>query len=168
VRGGKPQNQGQPRLFQTRQQAWGIAATVGVVSACLLGGVIEVAGVHQQHPSVAAKIAGVGLLVAMGGAFAIGGVRATRAGVVADRDGITVRNPFTAKRLRWDEIDRFSVEAYGPTSIAYVHLRDGTAVRIWGIQGQNRFLFRNSRWATEPVDQLNALLRERQAGNIKA
>jgi hypothetical protein len=149
-----------PGWYRTRQQSRGIAAIALIFLAILGGSVVQALAGRRHHGRAGAKVAGLVVFAVMAAGAAIGGVRAARAGVLVDSDGITVRNPLRSVRLSWDEIDRFSV---GPSlwgSVGFVHLRDGGEVHIWGIQGQSRALFPNSRWATDPVDELNRLLPE--------
>jgi hypothetical protein len=88
------------------------------------------------------------------------GWRTATAGVGADEDGVIVRNVIRSRRIRWDQIAKFSVVPYGPYSMGYVELRNGQKLRAWGIQGRIRGLFPNSTWATTPIDELNEILAE--------
>lgn len=125
----------------------------------MMGGVVAALNEHPQHPHPAAKVFGVGLLVALAVGATIFGVRSALSGVVVDADRVTIRNIFHSTVLDWDDIERFSAEPRGWWTIGYVHLRNATAIQIWGIQSPNRFLFPNSGWAIGPIEQLNALLR---------
>jgi hypothetical protein len=161
---------GRPRasLYQSRQQACGIAALVFIGIALTIAAAVAITSAHQQHSVAHRKVIADAVLTLIAVVVIVLGFRAVRAGVIASPDGVTVRNPFRSIQLTWDEIDRFSVESNGPWTIGCVHLRDGTVIKTWGIQGQIRFLFRNSRWATEPVEQLNTLVREHHSGNLGA
>jgi hypothetical protein len=124
--------------------------------------VVKALGWH--HVVVGRKILGVAVF---GGVALIAGWillwRAVRAGVVANASGVTIRNIWRSRFLRWSEIARFSVASYGGRTAGCVQLRDGTSVRVWGIQGQNTALFPNSRWAERPIERLNELLHDAQA-----
>jgi hypothetical protein len=86
-------------------------------------------------------------------------------GVYVNDDGVVLRSPFRSRRLRWSEIERFSVEPWGTWwTSGFVHLRDGSSIRISGLGGQNRALFPKRSWAQEPVDELNQLLRSHRGG----
>jgi hypothetical protein len=152
----------QPLMFRTRQQSRApVALTVFFLFLVLVS---ASSGLDRHDPgaTVAGKIVTAVVLVAIAAVIAIVGIRAARTGVLADSDGITIRNLRRSIRVRSDEIDRFSIEPALWGSIGYAQLRDRTSVPIWGIQGQNRALFPNSRWATSPIDGLNKLLDEHQ------
>jgi hypothetical protein len=53
-----------------------------------------------------------------------------------DESGVLVMNPVRTRSLRWSEIECFSIGAHGlSTRTGIVHLRDGSTVAMWGIQG---------------------------------
>jgi Bacterial PH domain len=59
------------------------------------------------------------------------------AGVYVRESGVVVVNPFGVSSLRWDEIERFSLDeslrfVRGP--IGRVHRRGGGSTMIWGIR----------------------------------
>lgn len=90
--------------------------------------------------------------------------RVARAGVYVGRDDLVILNPLKSERIDWIKVERFSVEPEGAWTMGYVHTRTGSSIRIFGIQGQMPSLFPKSRWADEPIGQLNRLLADRQAG----
>jgi hypothetical protein len=90
--------------------------------------------------------------------------RVATAGVYVGRDDLVIRNPLKSQRIECGRVDHFSVEPEGAWTMGYVHTRDGSSVRIFGIQSQMPSLFPKSRWAEEPIEQLNRLLADRQAG----
>jgi hypothetical protein len=59
------------------------------------------------------------------------------AGVFVRQDGVVVVNPFHVSSLRWDEIERFSLDeslrSIGLT-IGLVHRRAGGSTMLWGIR----------------------------------
>lgn len=72
------------------------------------------------------------LTVWLGFAALIGG-----AGVYVRESGVVVVNPFGVSSLRWEEIERFSLDesvvfVEGP--IGRVHRRGGGSITIWGIR----------------------------------
>ena len=118
---------------------------------------------HQAHASVARRLIVEGFVALCDLVLGALGYRTLRAGVVIGRDKVVVRNLWRSTVVAWDDIDRFAVAGNGPYTTGYVHLRVGTGIATWGIQGQARLLFKNSRWATGPIDTLNTLLAERRA-----
>jgi hypothetical protein len=96
------------------------------------------------------------------------GFRVVGAAVLAGPDDVIIRNQLSSHRLRWEEIERFTVEPLGPWTAGYVKTVDGESIRIFGIQGQSRTLFPDSTWAEKPIGALNELLeqhRGREASN---
>jgi hypothetical protein len=153
------------KLFRTKQQAWIFA--VGGTLLVMLFLVYVVKEIGRHDVAAGRRL----LVVAVFGALALFSGwavlwRSVRAGVLLNGAGVTVRNVWRSRRLRCEEVDRFSVESYGVWTGGCVHLRDGTSIRTWGIQGQNPALFPNSQWAEGPIEELNALLRDaRNSGN---
>jgi hypothetical protein len=80
------------------------------------------------------------------------GHRVAHAGVLAGPEDVIIRNPLRSRRLAWDEIERFSVEPAGQWSQGCVRTVSGESIPINGIQGQNRVLFPNGRWAEGPIE----------------
>jgi hypothetical protein len=119
---------------------------------------------RQTRPSVAKRVFGVAFFALSDLAIAATGYRAVRTGVVADQNKIVVRNFWYSKEVAWGDIDRFAVEPNGAYTIGYVHLRDGTGIATWGIQGQMQFLSKNGGWTGGPIDTLNRLLAEHRTG----
>ena len=152
-------------LIQTKQLARGIAWIIAfIITVCTVGLIVR-ATLHQTHPSVPKRLVGMAFFAFCDLTFGARGYRALRAGVVIRLDKVVVRNLWRSREVAWDDIDRFAVAGNGPYTIGYVHLREGTGIATWGIQGQARFFFKNSSWATGPIDTLNRLLAERQAGS---
>jgi hypothetical protein len=148
-------------LIRTSQQARWIAWMIGIVIALVTAGLITGVAKQGAHP----RVVGLAVFALMYLALGVMGYRALRAGVLVRRDTVVVRNFWRSTEVAWDDIDRFAVENNGPYSIGYLHRRDGTGIAMWGIQGQSRFLFKNSVWATGPIGTLNGLLAERRAGS---
>jgi hypothetical protein len=93
-----------------------------------------------------------------------GGFRYGGAGGFAGPRDVTIRNVLRSYRPEWSEIERFSVERAGPWDAGYVHTRDCPSIPITGIQGQRPALFPKSRWAEDPINELNRLLEEARGG----
>jgi hypothetical protein len=82
-------------------------------------------------------------------------VRAIRAGVLVDREGLTVRNPLRTHRIPWDEVERFAAEPdWWHNRIGYVERRDGRRIRMWGVRDTTGAL----RSRPEVVDRLVLVL----------
>lgn len=150
-------------LIRTNQQARWIAWIIGLAITAVTVALIVVALMHQAHASVARRLIVEGFVALCDLVLGALGYRTLRAGVVIGRDKVVVRNLWRSTVVAWDDIDRFAVAGNGPYTTGYVHLRVGTGIATWGIQGQARLLFKNSRWATGPIDTLNTLLAERRA-----
>lgn len=61
--------------------------------------------------------------------------RAMRSSVIADADGVLVRNPFTSQRYRWEEIDEFRARG------GYLGSRIfGSPATMWLADGTKRYL----------------------------
>jgi hypothetical protein len=146
------------RNFRTWQQAALIVAIGILLSAFFAVSLVSVLtatdGSGQRH-AVAAVILAVALLAAVFVCL----WRAPRAGIIATDSGIIVRNLFRSVAIPWKAIDHFAVEDSGVWTRGAAHLRDGTVVLAWGIQGQARVLFPGGQWATDPIAALNELLR---------
>lgn len=61
------------------------------------------------------------------------GYRIAHAGAFAGPHDVVIRNPLRSRRLRWDEIERFSVEPAGQWTQGYVWTVGGESVPIYGI-----------------------------------
>jgi hypothetical protein len=86
-----------------------------------------------------------------------------RCGVVVCDDGIVIRNPTRTARVAWREVDHFAVVHHGVyPKIAEVRLRNGQAIRAWGIQGPNPDVRPRNRTAERLVDARNAELAQRR------
>jgi len=96
--------------------------------------------------------AGVGL-----GWFLVG--RVALAGVQVRDSGITVRNPFSHRFIKWDEVEEFSLGRYRLLSrLGIARLRDGSRVPLFGIQAIESAFNPGDRQAHEIVERLNAAL----------
>jgi hypothetical protein len=101
--------------------------------------------------------------------------RATKCGVDADRDGITIHNLTNDIRIAWDDVASFDVTLddgggfrgpYGirpnPSPVARVKLLDGTSHMMHGIRYSRwlapKFVHEPNRRVEERVDQLTSLL----------
>jgi hypothetical protein len=143
-----------PRLM------WLIGSITAIGLVATGGAIVAAATVEQIQPSLSHRLLGVGILVVLAAGVAAAGFGALRSGVLVHRDGITVRNGWRSQRVAWEAIERFSVEPHALSTTGRVHLHNGDVLTTWGIQGPNRFMFRNSAEATQPIAQLNALLQQ--------
>jgi hypothetical protein len=106
----------------------------------------------------------VAVLVASGGIAAAGLLftrRLAGAGIYTDENELTVLNPFRSYDLTWRDIVEFGFDrnAYGAgRGAAFVRLRSGAQIRIWGIQSRAGS-FRGEELL---VTELNRLLHDRR------
>jgi hypothetical protein len=136
-----------PFLRRNRRQWIRSPKWFGIALSLLLlaFSVAEIIHVLNYHAPSERKVIG----VAAYGAFALVALwcldRLGRAGVYVTDEGIVIRNPFRSWRMA-----------------AYAHLKDGSAILIYGIQGPNPALLPSSNRATGPVETLNRMLMERR------
>jgi Bacterial PH domain len=141
-------------LYRSREQAL-IGATFGavVVFVCLTG--VGVASASSAPAVIAFGAVAVIVAIAIW--------RVVRCGVLVDDEGVVIRNPTRTARFAWHEIDHIAVVHHGAyPKIAEVRLRDGQAMRAWGIQGPNPDVRPRNRSAERLVDALNAELAQRR------
>ena len=83
-----------------------------------------------------------------------------RAALYAGEDGVRIRNPFSSRTIRWDDIRGFRIGRHGPLgAVCIVDLADGGSAYAFGIQMPNV-----ARKPKEPamVAELNRMLAERR------
>ena len=146
--------------YRTIQQSR--ALLIGLAVYTLLWGVGMVQVAASDDASMERRVIGLALIAAhlLLVAWFVG-YRCARAGVLAGPSDVIVRNPTRSYRVGWDEIESFSVEPAGLWTQAYLHMKDGSSIPIYGIQGQQPRLFPRSTWAVKPVQELNRLLRDK-------
>jgi hypothetical protein len=86
--------------------------------------------------------------------------RAVR-GIRVSDSGVVIMNPTRSTEVAWADLERFSIGSrgmYSRTGIA--HLRDGSSVAMWGVQGPNPLTRPGESSAERQVDALNARLRD--------
>jgi len=89
----------------------------------------------------------------------VGTHRGARAGARVDARGVTIVNPRRSVTIQWSMLEGFSVGAKGLwPRVGIAHLRDGSSVTIWGIQGPNPRTRPENRSAEKLIDALNAHL----------
>ena len=91
--------------------------------------------------------------------------RLARIRVSVDLRGVEVFNPFRRAFVSWDRISGFSLRTraliFGP--LGHIDLKDGSAVVMFAIAGQNPALRPSERSAARMIEELNRLLRQVQA-----
>jgi hypothetical protein len=134
----------------------GLTLTGAGVTMLLLTKVLTTEGYTPNEYVVALTIvAAIGYFLL----FRVGG----SALVVQDR-GVVVRNPLGTRAIRWDDIQRFSLEQWSVfPGIGTIEVRGTRPVRIFGVQAPDPRFGRFDRQTEDAIDELNALLREREA-----
>lgn len=140
------------RVYRSRTQSFGILMCI-LANDVLIG-----AGVARNIDRTSLAVFGVAWITL----FTIIAGRAAAAGVFASPNGIHVRNVFSNSDFRWDEIDRFEIDAdrgWFP-QICRIYTKDGHVKRAFGIQENNIALTKpmEQRPAAKIVGELNELL----------
>lgn len=139
------------RVYHSRGQAWGIAIT-GVVGGALIV-TTPLGGDHQASWGL-----WVGLSVG-GVACAAICLRVAMNGVYPSDTGLKIVNPLRSVFVPWDQINRFTVKTWGIFPLmGHALLKDGSAIRIFGIQPPNVVFRPNNRSAERVIGELNYLL----------
>jgi hypothetical protein len=127
-----------------------LAGYCGTAYVAILG--LALIGVPSAGPGAAALL----LMAVLG---FIGTHRSARAGARVDAHGVTIVNPRRSVTIQWSMLERFSVRPKGLwPRVGIAHLRDGSRVTIWGIQGPNPRTRPENRSAEKLIDALNARL----------
>ena len=141
------------RPRRTRAVVYTIA-TVVVVTTAVVAAILPRTG--DRAFGLVDRLAFVGLgLVIAAGLHMLG-----RPKLVADADGLTVRNLLRGRRLRWSEVVAVTLRTGDPWAL--LHLTGGDAVPVMAIQGSN------GRRARDAVAQLQALHAERTGSGPSA
>lgn len=140
--------------YRSREQSIGLGAFGVVVSS--LGLVMGLAVIGSPGGGVA----GVVMMVSAGLAFLLT-YRAVRAGISVDACGVVIMNVTRRIEVPWTNLERFSIGTHGIWSrVGIAHLRDGSTVMIWGIQGPNPVARPKNRSAERLIETLNSRLLE--------
>jgi hypothetical protein len=148
--------------FDTRRSYRSLEQSIVVGIFGALGSALMLLfGLAMSMESGAALV--VGLLMALGG---VSGCwltfRAVRAGVRTNERGVVIMTPSLGRdtTITWEELERFSIgeKSFWPR-VGIAHLRDGSTVAIWGIQGPNPAIRPKNRSAERLIEALNAELR---------
>jgi hypothetical protein len=105
-----------------------------MVSGVAFGGVVIVFGLlgASQATYVAGRAIEASLALLVGGALILTFLRVA---VVVSAEGVRIRNPLSARSLRWSEIAAFRIGRYRLlNSVALVELREGSVVHAFAIQ----------------------------------
>ncbi len=142
------------RVYRSKEWARGLALTGGGVTLMLLTRVLTSDRLSANEYVLALT------LVAAVGYFLLFRV-AGSAIIVTDR-GVVVRNPVATRAVRWDDIQRFSIEQWAVfPGIGTIELRGGRALRVFGVQIPDPRFGKFDRQTEDAIDELNRLLRER-------
>jgi hypothetical protein len=90
--------------------------------------------------------------------------RVAGSGVRPLPEAVRIVNPFGTRTIRWSEVRRFDVEPWSFfPGMGRVLLRNGRAIRVFGIQAPHPMIRPGDRHAEEMMSELNGLLAERAA-----
>ena len=94
-------------------------------------------------------------------------LRAAISGAYSSPQGVRIRNPVRTIDIPWGDIDHFRVATTGAFApVGEAVRKDGSIVRIFGIQASGRSDRARSKQAAEPIEALNAeLTRRRELGS---
>ena|ERR1700691_1564818 len=140
------------RVYRSRTQSFGI------VMSMLMLDVIVGAGVARNIDRTGLAVFGVTLILLCSAVC----WRAASTGIFVSSTAIHVRNVFSNSNFRWDEIERFEIDADSglfPT-VCRIYTKDGRIKRAFGIQENNIALTRpmEKRPAAKIVAELNEAL----------
>jgi hypothetical protein len=129
----------------------GAGVTVGLVARIL----------DAQNLERGELVAALGFVVLVG-YFLI--FRVAGSGVRARPDVVRIVNPFATRTVRWSEVRRFDVEPWSFfPGMGTVILRNGRAIRVFGIQAPHPMIRPGDRHAEDLMAELNGLLAQRAA-----
>jgi hypothetical protein len=142
------------RIYRSAEWMRGLTLTGAGVTLLLLTRVLTTEGYTPNEYVVSLTI------VAAIGYFMLFRV-AGSALIVQDR-GVVVRNPLGTRSIRWDDIQRFSLEQWSVfPGIGTIEVRGARPVRIFGVQAPDPRFGRFDRQTEDAIDELNALVRDR-------
>jgi PH (Pleckstrin Homology) domain-containing protein len=142
------------RVYRSKEWARGLALTGSGVTMLLLTKVLTTERFSANEYVVALTI------VAAVGYFLLFRV-AGSAIIVTDR-GVVVRNPLGPRAVRWDDIQRFSIEQWSVfPGIGTIEVRGGRSLRVFGVQIPDPRFGKFDRQTEDAIDELNRLLRDR-------
>lgn len=138
-----------PRTFRPKWAPRVIYPIAGLLLLVVIVGAISLPGGGAHGYRLADRLG----IVLIGVALAtllhrLGSVR-----LVADADGITVRNPMRRHRFAWAQVVTIGLEQSAPWAV--LDLADGTSLNVIAIQGSD------GDYAWQQVAELRALLDER-------
>lgn len=138
----------------------GLLGALGIVTVGALGtGAFDLAA---DPPDGGAWILGLLALMASACGAALLFIRAVRASVRVTDEGLMVVNPARTHRIDWSAIESFSLGASPMLPcVAYVELRDGGWLRIYGIQGARGWIRTSIEGAEAEIQSLNLELHAR-------
>lgn len=154
------------RVYRIRSQSF-------IMVMCILANDVLIgAGVARNISRTSLAAGGIAWIVI----FTAVAARAAAAGIVASSTGIHVRNVFSSRDFRWDEIDRLEIDTPGGglfPQICRVYTKNGQMRRAIGITETNVALTRpmEKRPAARMVAELNEALKDpakRSAASKKA
>jgi hypothetical protein len=144
------------RVYRSKEWARGLALTGSGITLLLLTRVLTSEGfTNNANTSVFALT-----VVAAVGYFLL--FRVAGSGIIVTDRGVVVRNPLGTRAVRWDDIQRFSIEQWSIfPGIGTIELRGARPLRVFGVQIPDPRFGRFDHQTEDAIDELNRLLRER-------
>jgi hypothetical protein len=144
------------RIYRSPDWARGLWLTGAGITVGLVARVLDAQGLGRGELAAA-----LGFVVIMG-YFLI--FRVAGSGVRALPDVVRIVNPFATRTVPWSEVRRFDVEPWSFfPGMGTVILRNGRAIRVFGIQAPHPMIRPGDRHAEDLMAELNGLLSERAA-----
>jgi hypothetical protein len=144
------------RIYRSPDWARGLWLTGAGVTVGLVARVLDAEGLGRGE-----LVAALGFVVAVA-YFLI--FRVAGSGVRALPHAVRVVNPFATRTIHWSDVRRFDVEpwCFFP-GMGTVILRNGRAIRVFGIQAPHPMVRPGDRHAEDLMAELNGLLAEHAA-----
>lgn len=141
-----------PHVYRSRTQSFGLTMMI-LANDVLIG-----AGIARNTDRAGLVAFGIIWIVLFTVVFG----RAAAAGIFASPTGIRVRNVFSNSNFRWEEIERFEIDAergWFP-QVCRIYTKTGRVKRVFGIQETNvaMRLPMEKRPAAQLVSKLNEML----------
>jgi hypothetical protein len=144
------------RIYRSPDWARGLCLTGAGVTVGLVARVLDAEGLGRGE-----LVAALAFVLAVG-YFLI--FRVAGSGVRALPHAVRVINPFATRTIRWSDVRRFDVEPWSFfPGMGTVFLRNGRAIRVFGIQAPHPMIRPGDRHAEDLMAELNGLLAEHAA-----
>jgi hypothetical protein len=143
----------EPRVYRTYELAIG----AGLIGSGLAIAVFNLGLTTEALPEgIRIAVMAVAFLMA---AFVVG--RVARSAIIADADGVTIRNPLRTEHVTWGSIQRFAFGRHAPyRAIGLVELSDGRTLTAFAIQAPSPILSPTIRGGRMLMDELETIRRQ--------